>query len=126
MSKTTYQGPSKNLELYERVVATNPRVSRKGAGTPYTSVNGNMFSFLTETGILALRLGAEEREEFLKKFETRLSVRYGTVMKEYVEVPATLLENTQELKKYFDLSYAYAASLKPKPTTKKGTDKNVT
>ena len=40
-------------------------------------------------------------------------------MEEYVEVPNALLEKTQELKKYFDLSYAYVASLKPKPTKKK-------
>jgi hypothetical protein len=40
-------------------------------------------------------------------------------MHEYVEVPDALLSKTRELKKYFDLSYAYVASLKPKPTTKK-------
>jgi len=27
-----------------------------------------------------------------------------------------LLQNTHELKKFFDVSYAYVASLKPKPT----------
>jgi hypothetical protein len=42
------------------------------------------------------------------------------VLQEYVEVPAALLKKTQELKKYFDLSYAYAASLKPKATKKPG------
>jgi hypothetical protein len=30
-----------------------------------------------------------------------------------------LLQKTAELKKYLDLSYAYAQTLKPKPTTKK-------
>jgi TfoX/Sxy family transcriptional regulator of competence genes len=40
-------------------------------------------------------------------------------MKEYVEVPDTLLGNTRELKKYFDLSYAYASSLRAKPAKKK-------
>ena len=37
-------------------------------------------------------------------------------MKEYVEVPATLLNKTPELKKYFDISFAYVSYLKPKPT----------
>ena len=41
------------------------------------------------------------------------------MLKEYVEVPDALLEKTRELKKYFDLSYAYVGSLKPKPTKKK-------
>jgi hypothetical protein len=35
-------------------------------------------------------------------------------MKEYVEVPESLLEETDELKGYFDMSYDYVASLKPK------------
>ena len=40
-------------------------------------------------------------------------------MKEYAEVPDTLLKKTRELKKFFDLSYAYVGSLEPKPTTRK-------
>ena len=97
-------------------MATNPSLERKGATTPYTSVNGHMFSFLTKTGTLALRLPSEEREAFLKKFKTKLCEQHGTVLKEYVEVPEALLKKTRKLKKYFDLSYAYVSSLKPKPT----------
>jgi ABC-type transporter MlaC component len=78
-----------------------------------------MFSFLTKTGKLALRLPTEERDAFLKKYKTTLCEKYGTVLDEYVEVPDVLLEKTQELKKFFDLSYAYVGSLKPKPTTRK-------
>jgi TfoX/Sxy family transcriptional regulator of competence genes len=104
--------------LYEKLVATNPNVERKGATMPYTSVNGNMFSLLTGSGTLALRLPAEEREAFLKKYKTTLSVQYGTVLKEYVDVPDALLKNTAELAEFFDLSFAYARSLKPKPTTR--------
>ena len=44
---------------------------------------------------------------------------YGTVMPEYVAVPAAMLTNTKELKKYLDLSYEYAKTLKPKPSKKK-------
>ena len=40
-------------------------------------------------------------------------------MQEYVAVPDNLLQKTQELKKYLELSYEYAKTLKPKPTTKK-------
>jgi TfoX/Sxy family transcriptional regulator of competence genes len=111
--------PADILELYESLVATNPQVERKGAAMPYTSVNGHMFSFLTKAGTLALRLPDEERDAFLKKYKTKLCEQHGTVLEEYVDVPGTLLKRTQELKKYFDLSYAYVASLKPKPTKKK-------
>jgi TfoX/Sxy family transcriptional regulator of competence genes len=41
------------------------------------------------------------------------------VQPEYVEVPDSLLSSTRELKKFFEASYEYVASLKPKPTTKK-------
>ena len=40
-------------------------------------------------------------------------------MQEYVAVPDALLRNTKELKKYLDVSYAYAKTLKLTPTTKK-------
>ena len=111
--------PADKLDLYEKLVATNPELERKGATTPYTSLNGHMFSFMTETGTLALRLPTEERDAFLQKYKTTLSIRYGSVMKEYVVVPGALLKKTQELKKYFELSYAYVGSLKPKPTKRK-------
>jgi hypothetical protein len=119
MSKASPSIPADVLELYERLVATSPGVERKGAAMPYTSLNGHMFSFLTSAGKLALRLPDEERDAFLKKFKTRLCEQHGTVLKEYVEVPDVLLKKTRELKKYFDVSCAYVASLKPKATTRK-------
>ena len=111
--------PADKLALYEKLVATNPDVDRKGASMPYTSLNGHMFSFLTKTGMLALRLPDDEREAFLKKHKTKLCEQHGTVMKEYVEVPDALLKKTQQLKKYFQISCDYVGSLKPKPTTRK-------
>jgi hypothetical protein len=112
-------GPSDKLELYEKLVATNPNVERKGATVPYTSLNGHMFSYLSKQGKMALRLPAGEREAFLKKYKAKLCDAYGRVQPEYVEVPDSLLSSTRELKKYFDQSYEYVSSLKPKPTAKK-------
>jgi len=117
--QNTFAGPSDKLALYEKLVATNPNVERQGATVPYTSLNGHMFSYLTKEGKLALRLPAADREAFLKKYKARLCEAYGKVQPEYVEVPDFLLAATRELKKYFDSSYAYAASLKPKPSKKK-------
>jgi TfoX/Sxy family transcriptional regulator of competence genes len=107
------------LVLYEKLVATNPAVERKGDTMPYTSVNGHMFSLLTREGTLILRLAPDDQSAFLEKYESKVPVQYGTVMKEYVEVPDSLLSKTRELKKHFDRSYAHVSSLKPKPTTKK-------
>jgi TfoX/Sxy family transcriptional regulator of competence genes len=111
--------PGHKAELYRKLVATNPKIEEKGATHPYTSVNGNMFSYLHPSGAMALRLPEAEREKFLKRYKTSLFQAYGVVQKEYVAVPDALLENTRELKKYFDLSYQYVQTLKPKPSRKK-------
>jgi hypothetical protein len=115
-----YAHPDK-LQLYEQLVATNPLVERKGATVPYTSVNGNMFSYLSKDGQLALRLPPGERETFLKKYAAKLCEAYGIVQPEYVEVPDALLAKTAELKRFFDVSYEYVSSLKAKPATRKKT-----
>ena len=90
---------AERLELYDRLVATNPAVQRKGATIPYTSLNGNMFSYLGKSGELALRLPADALQGFLKKYKTSLCQQYGVVQKEYAMVPSKLLQKTQELKK---------------------------
>ena len=118
MGKASSEIPADKLALYEKLVMTNPKVQRKGDTVPYTSLNGHMFSYLAKNGKLALRLPPEEREAFLKKYKTKLFEAYGIVQKEYVEVPDSLLIKTSELKKFFDISFAYVRSLKPKPTTK--------
>ena len=117
MSELTNEQYVASLELYEKLVATNVDVDRKGKTMPYTSLNGYMFSFLAKDGKVSIRLPKGERETFLSKY--KLSVQYGSVMKEYVVVPDYLLKNTSELKTYFDISYAYIGTLKSKPTKKK-------
>jgi hypothetical protein len=124
LAKSAPKAPAESVALYDALLATNPDIKRRGATMPYTSVNGNMFSLLTPDGILALRLPAGEREAFLKRYETTLCEQHGVVMKEYVRVPHFLLQKTRALAKYLDMSYRYACSLRPKPTTKKPTTKN--
>ena len=41
------------LGLYDRIIATQPDVTRKGATMPYTSLNGQTLQFLTPDGHLA-------------------------------------------------------------------------
>jgi TfoX/Sxy family transcriptional regulator of competence genes len=110
--------PADTIALYDRLIATNPKIERKGAANPYTSLNGHMFTLL-HSGSLAIRLPEGKREEFLKKHKTSLYEAYGTVMPEYVTVPDALLKNTKALRKYLEFSYEYVKTLKPKPTKKK-------
>ena len=122
MSPKTLEGLSykEKVELYDKLVATNPELVRKGDTIPYTSLNGNMFSYLSKSGSMALRLPSGQREAFLKKYKTTLHEAYGVIQKEYVTVPDGLLQRTEELEQYLEMSYAYVKTLKPKLTKKKG------
>ena len=121
MTNTTKKTAARNekIELYEKLIATIPSLKRKGDANPYTAMNGNMFTLLHQSSRLSIRLPDDKREEFLKKYKTKLFEAYGAVMKEYVAVPDAMLENTKELKKYLEFSYEYAKTLEPKPTRKK-------
>jgi TfoX/Sxy family transcriptional regulator of competence genes len=110
--------PDDKVALYEKLVATNPKIARKGAANPYTSHKGRMFSMLGRDGTMILRLPDDVRAAFIQKYKTRLAVQYGTTMPEFVEVPEALLRKTAELKTYFGLSYAWLDTLSAKPTTK--------
>lgn len=116
-AKKRAAGPK--VELYEKLIATIPGLERKGDVNPYTAINGNMFTLLHQSERLAIRLPEDKREEFLKKYKTKLFEAYGAVMREYVAVPDALLGNTNQLKKYLTASYQYAKALRPKSTKKK-------
>jgi hypothetical protein len=108
-----------NLALYQALIDTHPEIDLKGKTSPYTSINGHMFSILGKEGNLGLRLPKEAREQFLKDHNTVLHGAYGKVMKEYVRVPNALLIDTEALKSYLAISYTYTKGLKPKPTKRK-------
>ena len=107
-----------SLSIYQSLV-DNAGLDLKGAKSRYTSMNGNMFSFLDGEGRLALRLGRDDREEFLATHKDSVCVQHGHVMKEYVLVPEAILHNRRELEKLFGKCRTYASSLKPKPTSRK-------
>jgi len=90
--------PADKITLYDKLIATNPEVERKGAAIPYTSCNGHMFSQLNENGSLVLRLPKGEIEAFLKKYNTGHHIAYGITRKEYALVPDDLFKKTKDLK----------------------------
>ena len=106
--------PPEKLELYEKLIATNPNIERKGDVHPYTSQNGHMFTYLDQTGVMGIRLPEEALAEFLEKYKTTLFESYGVVKKDWATVPDSLLSKTRELKKYLDISYEYTRTLKSK------------
>ncbi|MGD1847567.1 MAG: TfoX/Sxy family protein [Salibacteraceae bacterium] len=106
------------LAHYDELIASHPKITRKGKANPYTSHNGHMFTFFGKDGKVALRMAKADREDFLEQHNTQLAVSYNTVMKEYVSVPDALLEDRQQMEHYLQMSFDYVCSLKPKATTK--------
>ena len=117
-TKQNLQSPQA-IALYDNLIASHPEIERKGAANPYTAVNGNMFTMLSPSGVLALRLPEDERNKFIARHKTKLFEAYGAVMKEYVAVPEALLRNGKAMEKYLTISYDYAKTLKPKATKRK-------
>ena len=119
MSTSKIEIPIEKLELYDNLIGDNPKIERKGKTTPYTSINGHMFSFLSKDGTMGLRLSKNDRDGFIQNFNSRLMEQHGRVMKEYVEIPNDLLQDTEQLSEYLQKSLQYVSGLKPKPTKKK-------
>ena len=115
--------PAAKLALYDRLIATDPAIERKGATIPYTSANGKMFTYLSPTGDLRLRLPADEREAFMKKYRAKLALSYGIVQKEFVAVPPALFARTAVLKPYLAISRAYAERLGTKRAASRTTQR---
>jgi hypothetical protein len=107
------------VELFDKLIATNPDIERKGKTMPYTSLNGHMFTYLSKEGQMGIRLSPEDREKFKHDHDTDMLVQYGRVMQDLVAVPDELLKDTKKMKKYLKMSYEYTASLKPKATKTK-------
>jgi hypothetical protein len=111
--------PAAKLALYEKLIATDPRIERKGATIPYTSSNGKMSTYLSPTGELRMRLPDDERAAFMKKYGAKLAVTHGVIQKNFVAVPSALLARTAVLKPYLAMSHAYAERLGPKTAPKR-------
>jgi len=109
-----YQGPARELALYEAVVATRSDIPRRGAKNPFTSLNNRMTSFLDAAGAMGLRLSPEDREAFMADYGTGLATQYGATMREFVVVPPELLADTAALAPWFERSLAWVEGLPPK------------
>ena len=110
---------SKLIESYNRLVASFPEVSRKGKTIPYTSLNGNMFSFVSKEGDLGIRLSKENQTFYIQNTESDFLISHGAIMNGYIKVSDSIILDEKLLKETFAKSIEFAKSLKPKPTKKK-------
>lgn len=94
------------LELYRKLVDAAPDIELEGKNMPYTSYNEHMYSFVAKEGYVAIRFSEEEKEAFIKKYNSKPAISYGSVMRGYAMIPEELLSKTNELIPYLASSLA--------------------
>lgn len=104
----------KQLKLYDSIVEQCPDFERKGKKTIYTSANGYMFTLLNKEAEIGIRLSKESQEAFKVKHNATEYKSNGAIMRDYVKVPETLYSDTKLLVDYFNDSYNFVMTLKPK------------
>ncbi len=102
------------LKVYDALVAKCDRFKRKGKTMPYTSANGYMFSLFNKDCEIGIRFSKEVQEKYIKEFNSSIYKSYGAVMKGYVLIPETMLEDLDTVAKYLNESYDYVMSLESK------------
>ena len=107
------------IDVYDRLLTAHPDVQRKGKTTAYTSMNGNMFSFVGPDGEMCLRLSSEQIAAYGAEWDASPVLRHNSVMNGYVAVSQSLLDDEASLAQWFAQSVAFAQTLKPKASTKK-------
>lgn len=106
---------NERLQLYDKLISKYPGIERKGKTMPYTSANGHMFSLLNKAGEIGIRFSKEDQQEFIEQYNTTLYNSYGAVMKGYVLIPDSMLEENLDLvASYLTKSHQYVLSLAPK------------
>ncbi len=104
----------KKLEVYDQLIDKCPRFKRKGKTMPYTSANGYMFSLFNKDGEIGIRFSKETQKAYIEKFNSTIYKSYGAVMKGYVLIPDSMLQDLDALAVYLNESYDYVISLDPK------------
>lgn len=120
MASPTYD---EALAAYEAVVGEYPDLAVKGKANRYTSMNGNMFSFLDKEGGLNFRLSEPEKAAYNDANGTGDVIQHNSVMRGYVKAAPAIFGDAERLQALFAQSYAHAGTLKAKPTKKPKTKK---
>ena len=102
------------LKIYDELVAKCPRFERKGKTMPYTSANGYMFSLLNKSGEIGIRFSKEVQKKYIEELNTTFYKSYNAVMRGYILIPESMLEDLDLVAKYLNESYDYVMTLEPK------------
>jgi TfoX/Sxy family transcriptional regulator of competence genes len=109
------KAPAWLVELFERGMPLDPRVERRTMfGFPSAFAQGQLFAGLFEETLL-VRLEEQDRQELLAEEGAALfEPMAGRPMREYVVLPAAMLEDDGAVALWMKRGLAYALSLPPK------------
>ena len=102
------------LDIYDQLIKLCPDFERKGKTVPYTSANGYMFSQLNKDAQIGIRLPKADCAKFKLDYNTTEFRSYGAVMRDYVLIPDTMLDDLGELSRYLNDGFKHVMSLPPK------------
>jgi hypothetical protein len=122
MAEKKVTAPAEKVELYMRLLDSVPEIdSKSNFGSAYTAINGNMYTMISKHGVVGIRLPEPERSEFLDRYSSELfrGDPSWPPAKEFVAVPDHLLEETETLTPYLELSLRHVKEMKPKPARPK-------
>jgi TfoX/Sxy family transcriptional regulator of competence genes len=102
------------IDTFQAVAPSPPAMLRKMFGYPAAFINGNMFMGLFEENMI-LRLPESDRTEMMKIKGARIfEPMPGRQMREYVVVPAALVDSHEALRPWIARALQYGETLKPK------------
>ena len=113
------KSPQSLIDLFDRSVPSSSSVSRrKMFGYPAAFANGNLFIGLHQNDFI-MRLSEQDRASFVAEFgERTFEPMKGRPMREYVRLPAELLDNARKRASWIKRSLHYAEAIAPKARTK--------
>jgi len=113
-SEFAKKSPPELVESFDAAVASHPELTRRWMfGFPCTFLNGNMCTGLFQDRWFA-RLSDDDRAELASAGGRGFEPMPGRPMKEYAELPQSVLDDPGELHRWLDASIAYTGSLPPK------------
>lgn len=104
---------------YDLLITSFPEIDLKGKTMHYTSMKGNMFSFVSKDGEMGFRLSKEDKEHYITHEGATIMMQHDCVMNGYIHVSEAMLLSPAKLAEIFSKSIEFAKTLKPKPTKKK-------
>ncbi len=117
-STFVYLPPMPTKDDYAALAETHWNLPIKGKANPYTSMNGNIFSFLSKEGEICLRLSKDNQTAYWQAHGREPVTQYGSVMQGYVALSDDVLKDTDLSARWFDQCLADARALPAKPTKK--------